>query len=339
MKRRRHGLAILLAIAAAATPASALLPDVQSITTTDVTPRSFSVVWLATPGASPSLRVFEGPACEVEVADAVIESFPTLGDGAIPTAAANRGVMKVRVAGLRPDHEYCYQTLTTGTENDTRIRPLTPAPVRTAARTSKSGPAAPGPGLAPFANDLIRFAVDVSSPEAPTEGLLLVARVDGAGAPITAFIGDGIDDDADPSTPTALVLLDLNNLYAATGASSLDLSGDGGEGMVFLELGGSAGAIPVHARIVPPDDDLNEIKDPLICGEASAGRDCDGILADALGDAAAGPGDPEAIAEVVVGASSGVQCPVCADVDFDGELTIRDALAVAQYLAGLGTLP
>lgn len=325
-------LLILLLSVLLALPAWAVLPDVQSITVSDVTARSFSVVWLATPGSTPALRVFEAPACEVQLAGVDIEPYPTLGGVAdVATAASNRGVMKVRVSGLLPDTEYCFQTLTTSGGGETRTSPLAPETVRTASLTRRAD------GLTPFSNDLVRFTVDLST--APTSGLLLLARVDGARTPISSFIGDGIDDDGDAGTSTALVLLDLNNLYTEGSAISLDLLGDGSEGMVFLELGGPMGMVPVHARVVPPDTGLSSLVDPLDCLEAASGAQCDGLLGDALGDAVPGAEDPEAIMDVIVGNSAGLACPVCADVDFDSELTLRDALALAQFVAGLGTLP
>lgn len=337
MKRATIVIAVTcLAATLLAPSALAVLPQVQSITVTDVTARSFSVVWLATPGSTPDLRVFEAPACEVEVGTATVEPYPLLrADATLAAAAASRGVMKVRASGLRPDTEYCFRTATTSPQDETRLSPLEPVVVRTATRTLRAG--LDGGTLAPFSNDLVRFAVELST--APTAGLLVVARVDGAQAPISSFIGDGIDDDADPGTATSLVLLDLNNLYAEGTATSLDLVGDGDEGMVFLELGGPQGVLPVHARQVPPDNGLSEVVDPLICNAAATGADCDGLLGDSLGDDTPGSEDPDAIAEVVVGNSPGVTCPVCADVDFDGDLTMRDALALAQFVQGLGTLP
>lgn len=333
-------LGAIVALAATAvlplSPAWALLPDVQSITPTDVTARSFSVVWLATAGSTPSLRVFEAPACEVQLAGIEVEAYPTLGGAAdLAEAASDRGVMKVRVSGLAPDTDYCFQTATTSAGGETRFSPLEPQIVRTASLTRRADGS--GALLTPFSNDLVRFAVDLST--APTAGLLLLARVEGARTPISSFIGDGIDDDGDPSTSTALVLLDLNNLYTEASAVSLDLTGDGSEGMVFLELGGPLGSVPVHARLVPPDTGLSGIVDPLDCAEAATGADCDGLLGDALGDATPGAEDPDAIMDVIVGNAATVQCPVCADVDFDSELTLRDALALAQFVGGLGTLP
>lgn len=333
----RRFLALGLMLAGVA-PAAALAPSVQSITVTDVTPRGFSVVWLATPGAVPSLRVLEAPGCEVVVAGTTLEAWPSLGGAAdLGDKASARGVMKARVSGLAPDTEYCVQTTST-IGGDVTVAPLEPFVVRTAGRTTK-GRDDGGAGLAPRANDLVRFDVVLSPGSVGSSGLLLLARIEGAGSPISAFIGDGVDDDADPATPTSRVLLDLNNLYAGTPAETLDLAGDGSEGLTFLELGGPQGVVPVHARLVPPDDNLSEIVDPLPCPEQAGGASCDGRLADPTADDELDLGDPAAIASRVVGASAGLSCPVCADVDFDGQTGMKDALAIAQYLLGLGTLP
>ncbi len=329
----------IVGVALAVSTARALPPKVQSITLTDVTPRGFSVVWLATPESSPGLRVFEAPGCDVQVA-ASVEAWPTVAGGSgVAAAAAGRGVMKARVIGLASDTEYCFQTVTTATGGDTTVAPLEPGRARTARGPLKGREEAGQAGLAPVANDLVRFAVTLSPGSFPSSGLLLLARVEGASAPISAFIGDGIDDDANPQTPTTLVLLDLNNLYAGLSAQTLDLLGDGSEGMTFLELGGPAGVAPVHARVVPADQNLSEIVDSDACPAAALGLACDGLLADPTSDGEFGPDDPAAIASSVVGAASTLACPVCADVDFDGATGMKDALAIAQFLQGLGTLP
>lgn len=331
-------LALGLVLAGAVAPVAALPPDVQSITVTDVTPRGFSVVWLASPGSVPSLRVFASPGCEILVAGATIEAWPSLGGASgLGQAASARGVMKVRASGLAADTEYCFQTTSTA-GGDLTVAPLEPLAVRTASRTTK-GRDDGGSGLAPRANDLVRFDVTLSPGNVGSSGLLLLARVEGAGAPISAFIGDAVDDDGNPATATSRVLLDLNNLYASATAETLDLAGNGNEGLTFLELGGPQGVVPVHARIVPPDGNLSEVVDPLPCAEQGGGASCDGLLADATSNAGLDLEDPAAIASKVVGASPGLACPVCADVDFDGETGMKDALAIAQFLLGLGTLP
>jgi len=333
----RRLLVLGLALAGVA-PVAALPPRVQSITVSDVTPRGFSVVWLASPGAVPSLRVFESPGCEVIVADGAVAAWPSLSAAAdLGNAASARGVMKARVTGLAPDTEYCVQTTST-IGGDVTVAPLEPLVVRTASRTTK-GRDDGGAGLAPRANDLVRFDVVLSPGNVGSSGLLLLARVEGAGSPISAFIGDGVDNDSNPATPTSRVLLDLNNLYARTTAETLDLSGDGSEGLTFLELGGPQGVVPVHARLVPPDGNLSEVVDPLPCPDQASGASCDGLLTDATSNDELDLEDPAAIASRVVGASPGLACPVCADVDFDGQTGMKDALAIAQYLLGLGTLP
>jgi hypothetical protein len=333
--KRLLALAVVLG---AVSPTAALPPAVQSITVSDVTPRGFSVVWLATPGAQPSLRVFEAPSCEVLVASVALEVWPSLGGAAdVGTAASARGVMKVRVSGLAPDTEYCVQT-TTRVGADVTVAPLEPLGARTASRTAK-GRDDGGPGLEPRANDLMRFDVVLSPSSIGSSGLLLLARVEGASSPISAFIGDGVDDDANPATPTSRVLLDLNNLYAGAPAETLDLLGDGTEGLTFLELGGPERVVPVHARLVPPDRNLSEVGDPLPCAAQAAGGSCDGLLADPTDDDELNLEDSAAIAAFVAGAGGEPACPVCADVNFDGQAGMKDALAIAQFLLGLGTLP
>ncbi|MCP3979265.1 MAG: hypothetical protein GY716_08055 [bacterium] len=336
----RIGRALRVAAVAVLTASAATWagpPEVRFFNVGDVTPRSFRIVWISDLPATPDATVFEGPACLIEVLDARVNVHPTAtGDPAVGPAAAERGVQLVQVGGLHPDTEYCVLTNTTSSETgETTSAPDAPLRVHTARRTARSaGPGAP----VPFSNDLLRLRIARVDPAASTTGTLVLLRHPDALSPLASFVGDGIDDDANPATPTDLVLFDLNNLYDRGTHESLDLSGDGSEQLSAIVVGGPDGFSTVHARVVPADADLNEVRDGAPCPESPAGA-CDGRLGDANADGLVESADPELIRDHVVGLAGDLPCRVCADVTFDSHQDIRDALALAQALVGSRLLP
>jgi hypothetical protein len=324
---------------AASGAAFAAGPQVRFITVTDVTPRSFQVSWLTAGPAEPGLRLFQAPACVDEVQGAGFTPYPSIsGDPAIAAAAQARGVLVVKVAGLMPDTEYCVQTVSTSpaglgvtTAPDPALR------VRTARLTTRSRPSGDPPEAA-FSNDLVKVAITRSLPGAGTRGALLLLKVRGAASPLSAFVGDAIDDDGDPATSTTLALFDLNNLYDTGTGASLDLLGDGSEDLSARALGGPEGYVTVHARIVPPEGIAAALRTPGVCRGAPATA-CDGRLGDADGDGALSAADADRIRDFVVGLSAIPACGVCGDATWDFGNDMKDALAIAQAAAGLRTLP
>ncbi|HEU4401579.1 MAG TPA: hypothetical protein VFT43_05690 [Candidatus Polarisedimenticolia bacterium] len=333
--------AFLAALPTAFAPAHAASPVVRFITATDVTPRSFQVVWLAGEPATASLRLFEAPDCLNEIFAAEITPFPTVsGDASIVTAAQQKGVMVVRAAGLAPDTEYCVQTVTTSLFSaQTTTSPVPPLRIRTEKKTTRARAAAVGdPNLVAFGNDLAKLSITRATPDAPTAGALVLVKVSGASSPLSGFVGDAIDDDNDPSTPTTLALFNLNNLYDAVSGESLDLLGGGGEEISARALGGPDGFVTVHARIVPADTALSEVVVPLPCRSAPATA-CDGRLGDADADGGVTLADADAVRDFVVGLLAVPACGVCADVTWDLTDDMKDALAIGQSATGKRTLP
>jgi hypothetical protein len=334
---------LIAALCAAATAAEshAVGPTVSFITPTDVTPRSFEIVWVSSDPATAALRLFEAPGCLNEIFTADITPFPTVTSNAfIVTAAQQKGVMAVRAAGLIPDTDYCVQTVTTSLFSSlTTTAPVPPLIVRTAKRTARSKAAGPGdPNEIAFSNDLTKIAITRSDPNAPTTGSLVLLKVSGAASPLSAFVGDGVDDDTDPNSPTDLALFDLNNLYGASTGESLDLRGDGTEDLSARALGGPEGFVTVHARVVPTDHGLNEVALPAPCRNAGQTA-CDGRLGDADADGAIAIADASLLRDVVVGLAPIAPCAVCGDTVWDLTDDMKDALAIAQVVSGLRLLP
>ena len=81
---------------------------------TDVTPRSFSVIWSSSEASTPDLEVYDDPDGFVPTLNAVIMPQPVeSGSGTIAASAEDNGVMKVRVTGLDASSIYYFQTITT----------------------------------------------------------------------------------------------------------------------------------------------------------------------------------------------------------------------------------
>jgi hypothetical protein len=315
-------------------------PSVRFVTPTDVTPRSFQIVWLAGEPSTATLRLFEAPDCVNEVGTAEITPFPTAGDGsAIVPAARARGVMSVRAAGLAPDTAYCVQTVTTSiASGEVAIGPDPPLVVRTEKRTTRARAATAAPAEVAFSNDLVKLTITATDPTGPTTGTLVLVKVKGASSPLSAFVGDGVDDDGNPATPTLLALVNLNNLYDAASGESLDLQGDGSEDLSARVLGRSDGFVSVHARIIPAEKGTSAVVAPAPCRQSEATA-CDGRLGDASADKAITAADAEALRDLVVGLQPVLPCMVCGDATWDLTDDMKDALAIGQAVSGLRGLP
>jgi hypothetical protein len=248
--------------------AEAGVPQVSEVMVTDITTRSFSLVWKSSEAATASLKVYDGSACNVETAGAVITPHPTnSGDAAIKTAAETSGVMKVMVAGLSSDTEYCYQTVTTSkSTSDVTTAPSVPAKVVTEFQTVRTYIEEGTNAIKPFSNDLIIFPVYQPDQITFSEGSLLIVEGPG-GSRVSSFVGDGV------SSPNALI--DLNNLFTSTG-TNMDIAG--GEIVIIREFRGNNGktesATLVRFREAPEDMELSMIKSPVPCFFAD--NDCNG---------------------------------------------------------------
>lgn len=334
----------LMSAGLASTRVEAAGPAVRFITVTDVTPRSFQVVWLSAEPGTGTVRLFEAPQCTNEIFTAEITSFPTVGgaaeSAAIVAAASQKGVMVAKVAELEPDTEYCVQTLTTSSfSSQITTAPESALRVRTERRTTRSRPLAVGdPNETGFSNDLARVSIVRADLTLPTSGMLVLLKVKGASSPLAAFVGDAIDDDGDSRTPTPLALLDLNNIYDAATHESLDLEGDGSEEMSARVLGGPEAFVRVQARTVPADAGLSEIVVPGPCRDSTLTA-CDGRLGDADADGAVADADAQKVRDLVVGLLPILPCMVCGDATWDFNADMHDALAVGQATAGRRLLP
>jgi hypothetical protein len=188
---------------------------VTKVWVTDVTPRAFSLVWVANQGASCSAKVYADPEGQQPMTGLSVTS-----DSANHPPAEQNGVMKVNVTCLAPGTTYYFQTVTVG-PGGTVFEPATgPLPsVRTEVSSSV------------IKNDVLAHKILKSDRSTPAQGALLVAEVEGGSYPITGWVGSG--------APVPWVLVDLNNIYSKTAHRNLELSG--GEAITLESVGGLMG--------------------------------------------------------------------------------------------------
>lgn len=228
---------------------SAGIPDVSHVMPTDVTPVSFSVIWVSGEPGTADTDVFEDQNGNIPVTGAITIPHPTDSDDeAIKTSSENNGVMKVLVTGLEPGKTYYFRTITTSKSTSettvTALEPVTTAQniVRTMQRSGD---------VVPFSNDVIYEPCYLDDGTTPAEGTLLVATAAGAQYPLTAFVGDGV------SLPYALI--DMNNFFDRQSGENSDLAR--GANLTLLNFRGMAGnSIVVHK--VPEDNLMSEVKSP-----------------------------------------------------------------------------
>jgi len=232
------------------------VPEVSDIMVTDVTTRSFSVIWAASEASTANLEVFADENGAVSVADAVITPHPVeSGDVQIKTLAENQGVMKVRVCGLEANTIYYFRTITTSKSTlDTTYYPDAAPLMQVVTESLTVRTTGSGDNEVPFSNDIIIEPCYFEDGEEDDEetyarGTLLLATVKGGHHPITAFVGDGIE------LPYAMI--DLNNVFSGDSFENLDLLS--GENLTLVNFRGLAGnSIVTH--IVPQDQSLSEVK-------------------------------------------------------------------------------
>ncbi len=240
------------------------VPEVSDVMVTDITPRSFSVIWNSSEPSTSILDVFDGPDCLTPTAGAVIIPHPIQsGDDTIRTSAENNGIMKVQVTGLEPFTEYCFQSITTSiSTSEETVFPVTPIKITTETQITTTHFV--DADILPFTNDILYFPINAPDQTTAIDGGLLVVDLIGlSSSAITGFVGDGI---ASPYT-----LLDLKNLFDRVDRENINLVGD--ERIKLLEYRGIQGCTLERYRKVPLDMELSEVKEPGACFDP-ADLDC-----------------------------------------------------------------
>jgi hypothetical protein len=232
------------------------MPDVTEVMVTDVTTRSFSVIWTSSEASYPSLNVYDDVNGTVPTSDAVITLQPVESDNNdIGIVAENNGVLKVRVTGLEPDTTYYFQTVTTSKSflDDVTFYPANPLFPGVTTESSVMRTKMCGEADVPFTNDLITVECYLPESSTPAEGTLLVAEVEGCHYPVSRFVGDGV--------PVPEAYIDLNNLFSLQSYTTKPVYG--GERLTLTRLMGIHG-VETSEYYVPINEQLAQMKFPLL---------------------------------------------------------------------------
>jgi len=210
---------------------------------TDVTPRSFSLVWTSTGPATGSANIYADPQGNTSIGDLTI-----IDASSEHPPARDNGVMKVTIMGLTPNTTYYFETVTTNSQG-TQVEP-----------TSGDLPSVRTEDQSIIVKNIsIAHRIVQSDGITPASGALLLVEVEGGNYPITGWVGEGL--------PPPFVLVDLDNVYSATTHHNLELIG--GEALTLNSIGGSMGDRYLIAAVPDGTGAIQTLQDPEPCPQIS----------------------------------------------------------------------
>jgi hypothetical protein len=211
-RRWRAGLLLACSLVSAAGQALAL--TVTNVTTVNVTPAGFSVVFATSEPATPGLSVYADAGGVTNLAGLVgIEPLPlhTGNPTVIPPyqrrqshavirqKTVNAGLGHVRVTGVRPNTTYYYRVRATGTNGQETLWPAS-GPLPSVTATTESA----------FVREAKQLVVNL--PGGDSEGQLVTLAHANAAFPLAAVVGDGVG--------TNQVFFNLSDLIALVGGTN-----------------------------------------------------------------------------------------------------------------------
>ena len=193
------------------------VPETVSLRVTDVTPRSFCLVWMSNQEVAPAVEVFaDAGMTEDLTSDLKVEVMPDL-SAQVREATDAKFIYRVRISGLQADTGYFVRSLGQDVNDVTSVGYSALESVQTANRVTSYRTDDEG-NLATMNADLLAFPVYVRPQDKEDAfagiGDLLLLETSQAVYPVTAIAGEGI--------PAGEAVIDLNNLFGLTRAS-LDL--------------------------------------------------------------------------------------------------------------------
>lgn len=295
--------------------------DVRDLVLSDVTTRSFSVIWVSDePVISSALRVYSDAGATAEIIGSLNISLVS------PAGALPLGIVKYDVTGAIPNTTYYVQGDTTSSSATFTLPAVPLAPVTTEVATGFSTSAA-GPLIN---NVLVEAVLDPDGATAATDTLLIVHAPGIANYPVSAFIGDNV---ASP-----LAYIDLSHLFDASTGTTLDLA-DGVQIEVLEFRGLLCPALASHAQLHlrrSPDHTaiplIAEIAPPGACFSPS------GVAGDFQCDGRIGAGDFNLLL-AQFGLASNVETEECrfnADFDLNGADRTIDTADMNTFLTVFG---
>ncbi len=307
--RVRHGL-LYLALLTAALPRGTGAA-VFDITPADVTPRSFSVIWISDGTLiDATVKVFADAAGTAELTGALGVSL------ASGSASLGLGIVKVDVTGAAADTCVYVQTETTEVGGPVQS-PAAPPFLQVCTPVSIERARVPGGSIA---NDVLLHAISLPDSAPSADGTLLVVSAPGLAAhPVSAFVDDAL---APPSGAP-----DLNNLYASADGASLEVVG--GDALAIVEFRGQLCGDPVDQRLLrfrraPVHEEEPALGTPIT--ELELPEPC--FFADAVCDDTVNILDAQRVLNIL-GATT-AECSFNPDLDIvgDGVIDILDVQSV-----------
>jgi hypothetical protein len=228
------------------------VPETVSTRVTDVTPSSFSVVWMTNVPAEPDLEVYTDQTMSTRITEgARVVPMPDASPDLVSAAKAN-GIMKVRVSGLAANTRYYVRAVTRDPSTPDSIGYSGIQEVKTALAVIPYRAADDG-SLAGFANDLLSMKVYLRPGDTSfAVGNLVLLESDGSPYSITAFVG------ASGTPPEGI--LDLNNVF---GTDLTTLKFQGGEKALLKIYRGGTLATLLHYRRFPTGSTLVSVSEPV----------------------------------------------------------------------------
>ena len=210
--------------------------SVADVYVTDVTPSSFTIVWVDESNATGSVDLYSDVLGTQAVTDAVFQNRLTdSNDTLLANQARANGVLRVRVSNLSANTPYFFKL--NYTNSSSGILPAS-GPLF-AVKTLLNNAAVSNEGI----------TIDVLKPDGITaaRGTILLAKVAGSPYPISHLVGDATDD------KTAAV--NLSNLFS--GGINRELAG--GEALSITVLGGNLERVQLDT-VVPINDKKGELE-------------------------------------------------------------------------------
>ena len=108
---------ILYAVSCILSSHALAVPETAGVKITDVTPASFSIVWMTDVEADPAVEVYRDSSMTERVIEGItITPMPGISQE-VKDAAKRKGIMKVRVSGLTPVTIYFVRAVTQDPQN------------------------------------------------------------------------------------------------------------------------------------------------------------------------------------------------------------------------------
>lgn len=231
------------------------VPETVSLRVTDVTPRSFCLVWMNNAVVEPGVEVYADAGMAEDLTDSLnIEILPDL-TPAVAEAARSKHIFRLRVSGLQAGLEYHVRSVSRDQTDSSSIGYSALQAVTTATLVIPYQSETDG-RLSGINNDLLSFKVYVRPAEKGEVfagvGDLILLETAQASYPISAFAGQGIANGEG--------VLDLNNLFDLSGLS-FDTLGD--ESVSLRVYRGDTLSVLYHLRKLPVDSGQLVVAKPL----------------------------------------------------------------------------